>query len=63
MKCPKCSQTDVFHVQAYTMVLVDYDEEFVETIPGADLDWDDDTFTFCPQCGQTGTYDDFASAG
>jgi len=52
--CPKCGQSEHFHVVASAMFKVD-DEGADQYGP---LDWDDESWTRCPSCKWIGTWGD-----
>jgi predicted RNA-binding Zn-ribbon protein involved in translation (DUF1610 family) len=55
VKCPDCGNEDRFFIAANVMVDVTDSGADVE----GDMEWDEKSFTRCPQCGMTGELRDF----
>ena len=53
--CPKCGQEDRFKIAATIFCLVTDDGSDAE----GDHEWDDDSPTYCPECGFNGEWKDF----
>jgi hypothetical protein len=55
IKCPACGNEDRFRIAATSLFTVTDDG----TDDYADVDWDDDSYADCPECGRHGTLKDF----
>lgn len=55
LRCPNCKQDDTLHIAGTSLFYVIDDG----TTEHEDVEWDDDSFARCPQCGFEGKLCDF----
>ena len=56
LRCPKCGQSEKFHVFATVFVTVDGDAELLtdDEVGSADIEYDKYSDTVCPKCDHSG---------
>lgn len=61
IKCPDCGQEDRFIIAASVKVEVTDDgADIASPFYGTGFEWDDDSYTRCPECDREGTLKDFS---
>jgi hypothetical protein len=57
IECPRCGKENCFRIEASIMCIVTDDG----SEPDGDHYWDDDSFTYCPECEFQGALKEFSS--
>lgn len=60
--CPKCGHTERFKIKASVWVEVE-DQGTDPMLPGQDIEWEDDSFIDCGECGSVGRISEFSHPG
>ena len=57
IKCPKCGNEDRFFIAA--TIIADVTDGGADVAKNTDMEWDDDSHTRCPDCGEEGVLGGF----
>jgi len=57
IKCPKCGNEDGFFIGA--TIIADVTDDGADIAKHTDIEWDDDSHTRCPDCGEEGVLGGF----
>lgn len=60
--CPKCGSTEAFRIKANVWVEV-RDEGTDPMLPKQDIEWEDESFIDCGECGSVGRISEFSHPG